>query len=124
MPTGSRLLTRRLFPALVSAGLAFLVLTAPGCGRAGVVMVPSPIALLKDARNLDGAKAFDAYVLSQAGQTLLRDVGGVAPVRLHVMQPGDIQSITQLQVIPADPAWIRPHRVDRLSTLSALYGEE
>ncbi len=91
--------------------------------ESGVVMVPSPIAIFEAAANLEGAKAFECYILSQEGQAMLRDAAGVVPVRLDVIPPGDIQSITQLQVIPADPAWIRAHRDDVLATFAALYGE-
>jgi iron(III) transport system substrate-binding protein len=90
----------------------------------GVVLVPSPIAIFKDASNVDGAKAFERFVLSQAGQALLRDLAGVVPVRLDVTPPDDIQSITQLRVIPADPAWIQAHRDDVISTFARFYGEE
>ncbi len=89
----------------------------------GVVMVPSPIAIFKDASNVEGAKAFERYILSQAGQAMLRDLVGVVPVRLDVAPPGDIQSITQLRVVPADPAWIQAHRDDVLATFATLYEE-
>ena len=65
----------------------------------GVVMVPSPIAIFKSSSNVEGAKAFERYILSLSGQTLLRDLAGVVPVRLDVRPPTDIESITQLQVI-------------------------
>jgi iron(III) transport system substrate-binding protein len=89
--------------------------------ESGVVMVPSPVAIFKDASHPEAAKAFQRYILSQEGQAMLRDLVGVVPVRLDVAPPGDIQSITQLRVIPADPAWIRAHRDDVLSTFAALY---
>lgn len=90
----------------------------------GVVLVPSPIAIFKGAANVEGAKAFERYVLSQDGQALLRDIAGVVPVRLDVTPPGDIQSITQLRVIPSDPVWIQAHHDDVLSTFATFYGED
>jgi iron(III) transport system substrate-binding protein len=92
--------------------------------ESGVVMVPSPIAILKNAPNVEGAKAFEQFVLSQSGQALLRELAGVVPVRLDVAPPGDIGSITQLRVIPADPAWLRSHRTDIQATFVSLFGEE
>ncbi len=90
----------------------------------GVVMVPSPIAIFQHAPNLEGAKLFESFILSQAGQTLLRDIAGVVPVRLDVTPPDDIESITQLKVIPADPAWLRSHYDDITSTFALFFGEE
>jgi iron(III) transport system substrate-binding protein len=90
----------------------------------GVVMVPSPIAIFKDAPNVAGAKTFERYILSQSGQALLRDLAGVVPVRLDVTPPDGIESITQLRVIPADPAWIQAHHDQVLSVYDVLYGEQ
>jgi iron(III) transport system substrate-binding protein len=90
----------------------------------GVVMVPSPIAIFKDASNVEGAKVFERFILSQSGQALLRDLAGVVPVRLDVTPPADIESITQLRVIPADPAWLRSHRDEIKSTFATFFGEE
>ena len=90
----------------------------------GVVMVPSPIAILKHASNVEGAKVFESFILSQAGQTLLRDIAGVVPVRLDVAPPAGIESITQLKVIPSDPAWLRSHRDEVQSTFELFFGEE
>ena len=78
--------------------------------KTGVVMVPSPIAIFKDTSNLEGAKAFERYILSKEGQTLIRDIGGFVPVRLDVIPPERITSITQLTVLPSDKNWIREHR--------------
>lgn len=90
----------------------------------GVVMVPSPIAIFKDAPNVAGAKAFERYILSRPGQALLRDLAGVVPVRLDVTPPDGIESITELRVIPADPAWIHAHRDEILSIFTSFYGEQ
>ena len=90
----------------------------------GVVMVPSPIAIFKDASNVEGAKAFERYVLSRSGQALLRDLAGVVPVRLDVRPPAGIESITQLRVIQADPAWIQAHHDQVLSIFTTFYGEQ
>ena len=90
----------------------------------GVVMAPSPIAIFEDAPNVEGAKAFEQYILSQSGQVLLRDLAGVVPVRLDVTPPDGIESITQLRVIPADPAWIQAHRDQVLSVFTTFYGEQ
>jgi len=92
--------------------------------QTGIVMVPSPIAIFRDASNVGAAKAFERYILSGSGQALLRDLAGVVPVRLDVTPPDGVESITQLRVIPADPAWIHAHHDQVLSIFSALYQEQ
>lgn len=89
----------------------------------GVVMVPSPIAIFKDASNVEGAQAFERYILCKEGQTLLRDIGGLVPVRLDVVPPEGITSITQLRVMPSDKNWIREHREDIVSKFIDIFGQ-
>jgi iron(III) transport system substrate-binding protein len=90
----------------------------------GVVMVPSPIAIFRDASNGEGAKIFERFILSQEGQVILRDLAGVVPVRLDVAPPPGIESITQLDVIQADPNWIEAHHDEVTTSCAALLGEE
>ncbi len=92
--------------------------------EAGVVMVPSPIAIFKDSQNIEGAKVFVRYILSKRGQTVLRDLGGYVPVRLDVSPPERITSITQLRVIPSDEYWIREHRDDIVSKFIDIFGQQ
>jgi len=91
--------------------------------EAGVVMVPSPIAIFKDSQNIEVAKVFVRYILSKEGQTVLRDLGGYVPVRLDVTPPGRITSITQLKVIPSDKDWIREHKDEIVSKFIAIFGQ-
>ncbi len=90
--------------------------------EAGVVMVPSPIAIFKESRNIKGAKVFLRYILSKKGQTLLRDLGGFVPVRLDVSPPERINSITQLRVIPTDTNWIMLHSDEIVSKFIDIFG--
>ena len=89
----------------------------------GIVMVPSPIAIFKDAPNSENAKVFERFILSASGQGMLRDVAGIVPVRLDVRPPADITSITQLQVIPSDPTWIRNHKDEIWAIFNKHFGE-
>ena len=88
----------------------------------GVVMVPSPIAIFKSSRYIEGAMVFVRYILSKKGQTLLRDLGGFVPVRLDVSPPERITSITQLRVIPSDKDGIRRHKDEIISKFIDIYG--
>ncbi|MBN2240669.1 MAG: extracellular solute-binding protein [Dehalococcoidales bacterium] len=90
--------------------------------ESGVVMIPSPIAICKDARNLEGAKIFERYILSSAGQTLLRDIAGVVPVRLDVIPPEGITTITKLKVILSDQKWIKEHRDEIVTEFVEYFG--
>jgi iron(III) transport system substrate-binding protein len=90
--------------------------------EAGVVMVPSPIAIFKESRHLERAKVFARYMLSKKGQTLLRDLAGFVPVRLDVSPPERITSITQLRVIPTDTNWIRAHRDEMAVEFIKIFG--
>ncbi len=55
--------------------------------EAGVVMVPSPIAIFKDSQNIEVAKVFLRYILSKKGQTVLRDLGGYVPIAIITGYP-------------------------------------
>jgi len=90
--------------------------------EAGVVMVPSPIAIFKSSQYIEGAMAFERYILSKRGQTVLRDLGGFVPVRLDVSPPERITSITQLRVIPSDKDWITEHKDDIVSKFIDIFG--
>jgi len=91
--------------------------------EAGVVMVPSPIAIFKDSQNIEVAKVFVQYILSKSGQTLLRELGGYVPVRLDVSPPERITTITELRVIPSDKNWITEHRDDIVSKFIDIFGQ-
>jgi iron(III) transport system substrate-binding protein len=90
--------------------------------EAGVVMVPSPIAIFKDSQNIEVAKVFVRYILSKKGQTVLRDLGGFMPVRLDVTPPERITSITQLKVIPSDKDWITEHKDEIVAKFIDIFG--
>jgi len=92
--------------------------------EAGVVMVPSPIAIFKDSQNSEAAKVFVRYVLSKEGQTVLRDLGGYVPVRLDVSPPERINSITQLRVIPSDNDWIMENKDYIVSKFISIFGQQ
>jgi iron(III) transport system substrate-binding protein len=90
--------------------------------QAGVVLVPSPIAIFKDGPNIEVAKVFERYILSRRGQTVLRDLGGFVPVRLDVSPPERITTITQLAVFPSDKHWILEHKEEIVSKFIAIFG--
>ena len=78
--------------------------------KEGLVLVPCPIAIIKNTPHPQAAMSFVRYVLSKEGQTLLRDIGGFIPVRLDVNPPDDIPSIVRLKVIPSNKKWIEENK--------------
>jgi len=91
--------------------------------EAGVIMVPSPIAIFKDSQNIEVAKVFVRYILSKRGQAVLRDLGGYVPVRLDVSPPERITTITQLKVIPSNKDWIKEHKDEIVSKFIDIFGQ-
>ncbi|PKP56787.1 hypothetical protein CVT91_12245 [Candidatus Atribacteria bacterium HGW-Atribacteria-1] len=71
----------------------------------GGVLVPSPIAIVRDCQNLPAAQVFVDFILSKEGQELL-SAQGITPVRLDVIPPSGVPIITQMKVIPSNPEGI------------------
>jgi len=88
----------------------------------GVVLVPCPIAIIKNTPYPQIAMSFTRYLLSREGQTLMRDIGGFIPVRLDVSPPDNIPSITRLKVIPSDKEWIEESKEYIISKFNEIYG--
>jgi iron(III) transport system substrate-binding protein len=96
-------------------GLDYLVrstnVSAPGAAvdfaipTEGAVLVPSPIAMAAGSANPEAGKTFIDFILSARGQRLISSQG-VAPVRLDVIPPGGIPTITQMRILEADPSAI------------------
>lgn len=90
----------------------------------GGVLVPSPVAITKNSRNLPAAKAFVDFILSREGQQLLV-AEGVAPVRLDIRPPKDIPSVMELKIINASPEAILANKYRILETFQRLFaGQE
>ena len=51
-----------------------------------MLVIPSPIAILKNSANVDAAKKFVDFVLSKEGQTIIANEGTL-PVRTDVQTP-------------------------------------
>jgi len=86
----------------------------------GAVLVPSPIAITKDSQNVAGAKAFVDFILSKEGQELI-SAQGVAPVCLDVTPPSGISPITQIKIIPSNPAEILKLKEDTKHIFAELF---
>lgn len=71
--------------------------------KEGVSIVTEPVAMLKNAKNPDGAKAFIDFVLSDAGQRLVLKQGYL-PADAHLPAPEGFPARESIKLMPYDPA--------------------
>ena len=87
-------------------------------------MVPSPIAILKNADHMDIAKKFVDYILTQEAQQKVADAGTV-PVREDVKMPEKYNLPTPKHAIQnsikINYMTILPHKDDTIRKFSNLF---
>ncbi|WP_312671772.1 ABC transporter substrate-binding protein [Pseudescherichia sp.] len=71
--------------------------------KEGVSIVTEPVAMLKNAKNPDGAKAFIDFVLSDAGQRLVLKQGYL-PADASLPAPEGFPARESIKLMPYDPA--------------------
>jgi len=71
--------------------------------KGGVSIVTEPVAMLKKAKNPDGAKAFIDFVLSDAGQRLVLKQGYL-PADANLPAPEGFPARESIKLMPYDPA--------------------
>lgn len=71
--------------------------------KEGVSIVTEPVAMLKNAKNPDGAKAFIDFVLSDAGQRLVLKQGYL-PADANLPAPEGFPARESIKLVPYDPA--------------------
>ncbi|MFH0994224.1 MAG: ABC transporter substrate-binding protein [Pseudomonadota bacterium] len=76
-----------------------------------MLVVPSPIAIMKGTENRKAAEKFIDFLLSKEGQTLIA-ASGTLPIRTDVAVPAD------LGLVPADKAVERAMKLDYLKTMN------
>ncbi len=87
----------------------------------GVPAVTEPVAIMKTARNVEGAKAFVDFILSDDGQKLALDMGYL-PAKASVGRPEWMPEGTEVKVMSFDmPAIIKNTEADK-SKFSELFG--
>ena len=86
----------------------------------GAGLVPVPIAITKDSQNTAAAKAFIDFVLSKKGQELM-SAQGIVPVRLDVTPPSGILTVTQIKIMPSNPAEILKLKEDTECIFTELF---
>lgn len=68
----------------------------------GVPWFPSPVAILKGAENPAGARVLVDWVLSEAGQTLLRELRPSVPTRQGIAVPASYAPILEARLMSMD----------------------
>ncbi|WP_312229887.1 ABC transporter substrate-binding protein [Pseudescherichia sp.] len=71
--------------------------------KEGVSIVTEPVAMLKSAKNPNGAKAFIDFVLSDAGQRLVLKQGYL-PADANLPAPEGFPARNSIKLMPYDPA--------------------
>lgn len=71
--------------------------------KEGVSIVTEPVAMMKNAKNPDGAKAFIDFVLSDAGQRLVLKQGYL-PADANLPAPEGFPARDSIKLMPYDPA--------------------
>lgn len=69
----------------------------------GVSYVTEPVAILKSAKNVEAAKKFVDFVLSQKGQDLVLDMGYI-PARKDMGVPAGFPERSKIKLMAFDPA--------------------
>jgi iron(III) transport system substrate-binding protein len=87
----------------------------------GLVMVVSPIAILKDARNPRGAEVLLDYILSRECQGFMSENQSVVPVRTDVATPAGVPSLGQLRAIESDPVFIKENKGEIIDRFTKIF---
>lgn len=86
----------------------------------GVLSLPSPIAIGREARNPDAAAAFVDFILSADGQQVLVD-RFFLPVRDDVAPPPGLPSPAEIVALEVDYEWLAEHGPELRERFSDLY---
>ncbi|NLJ80209.1 MAG: ABC transporter substrate-binding protein [Firmicutes bacterium] len=85
----------------------------------GAVSIPSPVAIMADSKNIEAAKAFVDFTLSQQGQALLvKD--GVIPVRGDVAPPEGMPTADQIDMMDVPFQWAAENTAEIRETFEKI----
>jgi iron(III) transport system substrate-binding protein len=68
----------------------------------GTVLIPSPIAITADAPNPGAAEVFVDFILSQAGQEIVVQIGSFYPARTDVAVPSGAPPLEEITALAVD----------------------
>ncbi len=87
--------------------------------KEGAILIPTPVGILKGAKNPDGARAFLRYLYSPEGQRLFVQQGYV-PVLPGIEGPKGVPP-ERLEVVLTDQAYISTHREELKTKYRELF---
>lgn len=70
--------------------------------NSGTVLIPSPIAITADALNPGDAEVFVDFILSQAGQKIVVEIGSFYPARTDVAAPPGAPPLDEITSLAVD----------------------
>ena len=89
----------------------------------GAVFIPSPIAVLKGAKNPEAAKAFVNYILSKEGQESMVKLGNFIPVRADQAGPAGTPSLAKIKRLSTNWSQVREKRQDTKDQFEAIFAK-
>lgn len=89
----------------------------------GAVFIPSPIAIFKNSKNIEAAKVFVNYVLSEEGQATMVKLGNFCPVRTDVTPPVATPALGKIKKLPTNWKGVKEKRQDTKDRWSVLFAE-
>jgi iron(III) transport system substrate-binding protein len=89
--------------------------------KEGVSIVTEPVAILKTAKNVEAAKAFVNWLLSDQGQAYMT-VQGYIPGKAGVAGPTGRPAAADLKVMPVSTKALLDGKTDTLKRFSDLFG--
>jgi iron(III) transport system substrate-binding protein len=89
--------------------------------KEGVSVVTEPVAILKQARHLEAARAFVDFLLSKDGQKLVLSQGYIPALASLPVPPG-FPSRDQIKPLPVDPARALSATETNKARFNALFG--
>lgn len=90
--------------------------------KEGVPIITEPVGIVKGASNLEAARAFVDFLLSQKGQQVAVEIGYM-PLREDVTPPEGFPALQELTVLSAPAAELAETREADKARFSQLFGE-
>jgi iron(III) transport system substrate-binding protein len=88
----------------------------------GTPFVNSPSAIFADAPHPNAARVFQNFLFTAPAQQLLVNEGGLRSVHPEVKEPANRTPLTQIKLLPDDPAAMLPQIADIKKKYTALFG--
>lgn len=89
----------------------------------GTVFTPSTSGIVKNCKNLDNAKLFIDFILSQEVQNIFCNELDVRPVRDDVSYPEYFRPASDVKTVPLDQAYVNEHKEEIVDKYMDIYIE-